>query len=241
MLSTTSTWDATTRELVVTVTADFQAQRTITINLAVVLTEDGVTGSDSGYAQANAYAGGSNGSMGGYEKLPSPVPASQMVYDHVARAIEPAFAGDRNSFPAVVNNGDPHSKTYTFTLPTDWDEQKIHIIGLMMDPTGRIDNASKGIIDDLASVTDLEQTFKGFGVYPNPATTYAIVEMELEATSDVQLRLVDMSGKEIAARNYGAVETSSTIQLNTADLNAGVYLVELTVNGQRMTKRLVIE
>ncbi len=93
----------------------------------------------------------------------------------------------------------------------------------------------------MADVTDLEQTFKGFSIYPNPATTVATVEIQLEATSDVQLRLVDMSGKELAARNYGAVQTSSTIQLNTLDLNAGVYLVELTVNGQRMTKRLVIE
>ena len=78
-------------------------------------------------------------------------------------------------------------------------------------------------------------------IYPNPASTIAIVEIQLEATSDVQMRLIDMSGKELAARNYGALETSSTIQLNTMDLNAGVYLVELTVNGQRMTKRLVIE
>lgn len=241
ILSTTSTWDAATRELTVTLTADFQDDANDNYKLAVVLTEDGVTGTGSGFAQANAYAGGGNGPMGGYENLPSPVPAAQMVYDHVARAIEPSFGGDATSFPAVVNNGESHSKTYTFTLPTDWDEQNIHIIGMMMDPTGRIDNASKGIIDDLASVTDLEQTFKGFGVYPNPASTFAIVEMELEATSDVQLRLLDMSGKEIAARNYGAVETSSTIQLNTADMNAGVYLVELTVNGQRMTKRLVIE
>ncbi|MFK7783724.1 MAG: Omp28-related outer membrane protein [Crocinitomicaceae bacterium] len=241
LISTTSTWDAATRELEVTITADFQAAANDDYKLAVVLTEDGVTGTGSGYAQANAYAGGSNGPMGGYENLPSPVPAAQMVYDHVARALEPSFAGDATSFPATVNSGDSHSKTYSFTLPADWDEQNIHIIGLMMDPTGKIDNASKSYIDDLASVTDLEQTFKGFGVYPNPASTYAIVEMELEATSDVQLRLIDMSGKEIASRSYGAVETSSTIQLNTADLNAGVYLVELTVNGQRMTKRLVIE
>lgn len=241
LISTTSTWDATTRELSVTVTADFQAAANDNYKLAVVLTEDDVTGTGSGYAQANAYAGGGNGPMGGYENLPSPVPAAQMEYDHVARAIEPSFAGDATSFPATVNNGDSHSKTYNFTLPADWDEQKIHIIGLMMDPTGRIDNASKGIIDALASVSDMEQTFKGFGVYPNPASTFAIVEFELEATSDVQLRLIDMSGKEMASRYYGAVETSSTIQLNTADLNAGVYLVELTVNGQRMTKRLVIE
>lgn len=241
LISTTSTWDATSRDLVVTVTADFQSAANDNYKLAVVLTEDGVTGTGSGYNQSNAYAGGGNGVMGGYELLPGSVPAAQMVYDHVARGIQPSFAGDATSFPAVVNSGDSHSKTYTFNLPMDWDEQKIHIIGMMMNPTGQIDNASKSGIDDLADVTDLEQTFKGFGVYPNPASTYAIVEIELEATSDVQLRLVDMSGKEVAARNYGAMETSSTIQLNTADLNAGVYLVELTVNGQRMTKRLVIE
>lgn len=240
-LSTTSTWDASTRELVVTVTADFQAAANNNYKLACVLTEDGVTGTGSGYNQSNAYAGGSNGVMGGYELLPSSVPASQMVYDHVARAIEPSFAGDATSFPATVNSGDVHSKDYTFTLPADWDEQKINIIGMMMAPNGRIDNASKSGIHDLASLTDLEQTFKGFSIYPNPASTFAIVEIELEATSDVQMRLLDMSGKEVAARNYGSLETSSTIQLNTLELNAGVYLVELTVNGQRMTKRLVID
>lgn len=240
-ISTTSTWDATTRELVVTVTADFQAAANNNYKLACVLTEDGVTGTGSGYNQANAYAGGGNGVMGGYELLPSSVPAAQMVYDHVARAIQPSFGGDATSFPATVASGDVHSKVYTFTLPTDWDEQKINIIGMMMAPTGRIDNASKSGIDDLASVTDLEQTFKGFSIYPNPASTFAIVEVELEATSDVQMRLLDMSGKEVAARNYGSLQTSSTIQLNTLELNAGVYLVELTVNGQRMTKRLVID
>ena len=240
-ISTTTTWDAVTRDLEVTVTADFQAAANDNYKLAVVLTEDGVTGTGSGYNQSNAYAGGGNGVMGGYELLPSSVPAAQMVYDHVARGIQPSFAGDATSFPAVVNSGDTHSKTYMFNLPADWDEQKIHVIGMMMDPAGRIDNASKGIIDALADVTDLEQTFKGFSIYPNPASTFATVEIQLEATSDVQLRLIDMSGKELAARNYGALEVSSTIQLNTFDLNAGVYLVELTVNGQRMTKRLVIE
>ena len=240
-LSTTSTWDATSRELVVTITADFQAAANDNYKLAVVLTEDGVTGTSSGYNQANAYAGGGNGVMGGYELLPSSVPAAQMVYDHVARAIEPSFGGDATSFPATVASGEVHSKDYTFTLPAEWNENNIHIIGMMMDPAGRVDNASKSGIDGLVSLTDLEQTFKGFSIYPNPATTVATVEIQLEATSDVQLRLIDMSGKEIAARNYGALEISSTIQLNTIDLNAGVYLVELTVNGQRMTKRLVIE
>ncbi len=240
-ISTTSTWNAITRDLVVTVTADFQSAATSSYKLAVVLTEDDVTGTGSGYNQSNAYAGGGNGVMGGYEALPSSVPAAIMVYDHVARGIMPSFGGDPTSFPATVNAGDVHSKTYTFNLDASWDEQQINIIGMMMSPNGRIDNASKSGIEALNAITDLEQNFKGFGIYPNPASSYAIVEIQLESTSDVHLRLIDMSGKEIAARNYGALETSSTIQLNTADLNGGVYLVELTVNGQRMTKRLVIE
>ncbi len=241
-MSTTSTWNSTTRELAVTVTADFQSAANNNYKLACVLTEDGVTGTGSGYNQANAYAGGGNGVMGGFELLPSPVPAAQMVYDHVARAIVPSFAGDATSFPATVTAGDVHSKTYTFTLDNTWDEYNIHIIGLLIDPTGKIDNASKSGIEALSiGLTDLESTFKGFTIYPNPASTMATVEIQLEATSDVQMRLIDMSGKEIAARNYGALETSSAIQLNTTDLNAGVYLVEVTVNGQRMTKRLVIE
>lgn len=241
-MSTTSTWNATTRELAVTVTADFQSAANNNYKLACVLTEDDVTGTGSGYNQANAYAGGGNGVMGGFELLPSPVPASQMVYDHVARAIVPSFAGDATSFPATVNAGDVHSKTYTFTLETTWDEYNVHIIGLLIDPTGKIDNASKSGIEALSiGLTDLEETFKGFTIYPNPASTIATIEIQLDETADVQLRLIDMSGKEIAARNYGALTTTSSVQLNTTELNAGVYLVEVTVNGQRMTKRLVIE
>lgn len=242
ILTNTSTWDAATRELSVTISADFQSAANNNYKLACVLTEDGVTGTGSGFNQANAYAGGGNGVMGGFELLPNPVPAAQMVYDHVARAITPSFAGDATSFPATVNAGDVHAKTYTFTLPVEWDENEIHIIGLLIDPTGKIDNASKSGIDGLSSsVSDLEQNFKGFTIYPNPASTVATIEIQLNETADVEVRLIDMSGKEIAARNYGALTTTSSISINTTDLNAGVYLVEVTVNGQRMTRRLVIE
>ena len=70
----------------------------------------------SGYNQSNAYAGGGNGVMGGFETLPSSVPAAQMVYDHVARVIAPSFTGYANSFPAVVNSGESHTINFSFLL-----------------------------------------------------------------------------------------------------------------------------
>jgi hypothetical protein len=47
--------------------------------LGVIISEDNVSGTTSGYAQVNYYAGGGAGPMGGYELLPDPVPAAQMV------------------------------------------------------------------------------------------------------------------------------------------------------------------
>lgn len=247
-----ATWNSTTRVLNVSVTADFQASANNNYKLACVLTEDGVTGT-TGYAQSNAYAGGSNGVMGGFESLPNPVPASQMVYDHVARAIQPSFGGFANSFPAVVNSGDAHTVNFSFTLPASWDENSLHIIGLLIDPTGRIDNAGKATITEAVAngyvngtgvgmeEMTLEQIDAIFQIFPNPTSTNAIVSVNLTKESTVSLKMMDMSGKELAARNYGSIAGSSSIELNTSGLQAGVYLIELTVNNETMVKRLIVE
>ena len=251
-MSNGATWDPSTRELVVSVTADFQIAGNNSYKMLCVLTEDGVTGTTSSYAQSNFYSGGSNGVMGGYEALPNPVPASQMVYDHVARAITPSFAGESTCFAPVISAGDSVTNQYTFTLPADWDENKMYIIGMLVAPNGRIDNAAKttipeavanGLIEacNLSIGTILPQLDDLFKLYPNPANDHAIVEINVKAESDVQLRLLDLSGKVIAANDYGTIATSSVVNLNTAKLNTGVYLLELTVNGERMTKRLVVE
>lgn len=241
-ISNTPNWDPVTRELEVTVTADFQSAANSDYKLACVLTEDGVTGTSGGYAQSNAYAGGGNGEMGGYELLPNPVPASQMVYDHVARKILPSFGGDPASFPATVNAGDQHSRTYTFTLPADWNENNIHVIGLLIDPSGRIDNAGKSTVFSATGVDELNSnTAQTFNMYPNPSTTTTTVEVIIDNESDVKLSVVDMSGKVVESRDYGSMTTTSTIQLNTSTLDAGVYMVHLTIDNVQMTKRLVIQ
>lgn len=154
LISNTATYSPISRTLTVTVSADFQMGANSNYKLACVLTEDGVTGTGSAYSQSNAYAGGGNGVMGGFESLPNPVPAAQMVYDHVARAIQPSFTGMVNSFPATVNAGETHSQTFTFTLAADWDTSEIHIIGLLFDPAGDVDNAGE---IDLSEADILEE------------------------------------------------------------------------------------
>jgi len=239
-INNSSTWNSATRELSVTVEADFSAAANNNYRLACVLTEDGVTGTTSDYDQANAYAGGTNGVMGGYELLPNPVPASQMVYDHVARDIAPDFAGDPASFPATVNAGEQHSVTFTFTIPQEWNISQMHIIGLLIDPNGQIDNAGKSVIDEVSSLDEItnDQTFR---MYPNPSSTVTVIEADLSQDADISLTLTDMAGKIVDAREYGMVTPGTKLPIATSALESGVYIVQLTVNGKHLTKQLVVE
>jgi hypothetical protein len=244
-----ATWDATTRVLNVSVTSNFSMVANSNYKAACVLTEDEVTGTGAGWSQSNAYAGGNNGVMGGFEALSNPVPAATMVYNHVARAISPSFNGMPNSYPATVNAGESYTMNVSFTLPADWDETKINIIGMIIDPTGKIENAGRATIAEAVTngyvagltempVTDLTQVMT---VYPNPASTAATVNLHIAQASNISMKLVDFAGKVMSDKAYGTVQGDYQINLNTSNFKAGVYFVELTVNGQTTSKKLIIE
>ena len=248
-----ATWDAATRVLNVSVKATFALAATSSYKLACVLTEDGVTGTGASYNQSNAYAGGGNGVMGGFEALPNPVPAAQMVYNHVARVIAPSFTGFANSFPAVVNPGESHIINFSFLVPATWDETQMHIIGMILSPNGRIENAgtatiaeavangyevgaNAGLYEGLSYQLDAE-----VNMYPNPATDKTIVSINLKKSSDVSIQVMDMNGKILRAANYSNLNGTSTIEMNTENLNSGIYAVVVTIDGVISTQRLVVE
>ena len=246
-----ATWDPTSRVLNVSVRYNYALAANGNYKSACVLTEDDVTGTGAGWSQSNAYAGGNNGVMGGFEALPNPVPAAQMVYNHVARAIAPSFSGMAGIFPATINVGDVHIVNYSFTLPAGWDETKINIIGMLIDPTGKIDNAGKadittavgngyqqGINAGIAQVLSSDHTV---ALAPNPATGSSSILLNLNTESDVLITLVDLNGKLIAQGTYNNLSGAQSIALNLNGLAAGIYAVNVQVNGAQFTEKLVIE
>ncbi len=243
-----ATWDPATRELNISVTTNMTQATTGAYTVACVLTEDGVTGSGAGYNQANAYAGGNNGVMGGFEALPSPVPAAQMVYDHVARAIAPSFTGQTGVIPTSTSVGSTYTANFSFTLPSTWDETQMHIVGMLIDPQGKIDNAGYTNIDSavingyVAGVEEISGVLleQMLVVAPNPATDFTNITMHIPSKAQVSLKVLDAKGSILQGRQYGSLQGDFEVGINTSNFAAGLYLVELEMNGQRIQKKLII-
>mgnify|MGYP002634043870 FL=1 len=99
------------------------------------------------------------------------------------------------------------------------------------------------LIDNTGVATGVEDlnNASAFTIFPNPATTSTSIEISLDNKSEVAVRVLDLLGKEVATKNYGVLSASSVINLNTTDYPTGIYLVEVSVNGQSATRRLIIK
>lgn len=244
-------YNSTTGLLEVSVTADFQQSISGNYRLACVITEDNVTGSGSGWSQSNAYAGGGNGEMGGFELLPNPVPSALMVYDHVARIILPGFNGLANSFPSSVAAGEVHTVLFKIAVPSTWDVNELNIVGLLIDPTGDIDNAgfatlaeaqTNGLISS-ETIVGIEESspVNDYSLYPNPAEDMAHVSIGNVMQETVIIRIYDLGGNLVAEKNYGELSGDMILPVNTSLMNAGVYMVQVNVGEHQQTSRLVVQ
>lgn len=210
--------------------------------LAAVITEDGVTGTGSGYNQANYYSGGGAGDMGGYEDLTDPVPAADMVYDHVARALgDDEILGTTGSLPTSIAASTYEG--YTYTIPKgDWDLTKLHFIGMLVDgETGEILNA--GITRNL-SASGIEENEADFNlsVYPNPSTDLTNIKVSLIETSDVNVEIYNALGELVYSKNTQNLTAGAYIySVDVTAFSAGMYTVRTVVNNTVQTAKLSIQ
>ena len=131
--------DADSTTIAVRTATTFSAtEENASYRLAFVLLEDSVTG----YKQANYFAGGGSGEMGGFEDLPQ---YADVVYDDVARGIWRNYVGTISSVPTSVEKGVPYTYEYSFSVPAGVQRaSKLSVVTLLINArTGEIVNAAK--------------------------------------------------------------------------------------------------
>ena len=231
--------------LKVNLNVNFQNSVSGNYKLACVLVEDSVTGTTPQYYQSNSYSGGSSlidvdGSD--WANKPSSVPASQMVYRHVARGIAPNFNGSPLANTSY-NSGDTETLCFEFTLDPSWDLSKIHIVGMLIDNGNMIDNASSSSIGDAENLgyTPCATTSTGLelngpdkiNIYPNPATDNIYISNLFEKSI---IKIYDIQGKLVLENKISNKE-----YVNISTLAKGIYQVKFEGNNLNETRKLIIE
>ena len=144
------------------------------------------------------------------------------------------------TFPLTIASGSVQTISVRFTpnsaglktavlnvVSNDFDEAaySFNIQGLASLSTG---------IDQLANEN-------GIKLYPNPSNSTAVLSMEIKEAGSVSVKVFNMNGQEVMEGFEQALESGKqSIQMNTANLNAGVYLVEVICNGVANKIKLVV-
>ena len=191
-------------------TAEFvNSQSLANYRWAFAVTENDVC--DKGYEQKNYYAGGSHGSMDGWENYGSYTTAVPPT--HVARAIYD-YNGVYGSFPSSVTAFEPVEYRKVLELPGNIaDNTKLNIIALLFNSiSGEIINACEAqITGGTSSIADVQDTAS-----PNIA----------------------VANGSIIADGALSVYTANGEQVENTNLKSGLYVVK---DGNTMTKKVLVK
>ena len=233
-------WNPETREVTFDLQSEFVADINTELRFGVIFIEDSLHGTSDEWAQYNLYADGSNGPMCGFENLPDPVPAEQMHYDHVARAIIDTPFGTPASLPQVITTGSVITYNYAYTLPETWRYNKLNIIGFLVDMgTKEILNANN-VISSFVGV-NAPGFEKSVAVYPNPFGEYTNVTFNLDNASKAGIEVMDIMGKTVYIINERKFAAGlNNIRVASDNLPNGMYILKLTIGNQTITRKISV-
>ncbi len=104
---------------------------------------------------------------------------------------------------------------------------------------GLIAVLTDGTVLILGNVTGLEEplAYTDFDVFPNPATTDVSIRFDPSANGEKAIRLSDLSGRTVLSMD---AVFGTEVQLNTAALSEGLYMIHIETAGNVVTQKLII-
>ncbi len=226
-------------QLSITATGEFLQDLSGDYRFACVIVEDSVHGTASGYKQSNYYGNNALGSMGGFEDLGGSIPASQMYYEAVGRALVGGFKGVSGSLPATINAGDIYSHDFTYGIPSTININHTWVVAMILNyDNGEVINVDKA--NWMFNTGINEPANASVFVYPNPANDIAYVDIRMANRCDVTIQITDGLGRLISSSSFPSLSGSEVLPLNITGLNPGLYQVQIKAGAQTLIRKLLI-
>ncbi|MBS1687748.1 MAG: Omp28-related outer membrane protein [Bacteroidetes bacterium] len=195
--------------------------------LVLVLTEDGLSGTDDAthkWSQHNYYSGGSQGPMGGFESKASDV--AGQIYNHVARSISPSVSGTSGVLPASMSASSTYNATLTATLADGWVSANMHaIVMLVRNSDGQVLNTQSTTVP--LGVANVTAGINAVRLFPNPANEQSTLAFSLQESNTVQITVTDVVGRTVYTSVQQMTAGNQQVTIPTASLTPGLYNVKL--------------
>ena len=106
---------------------------------------------------------------------------------------------------------------------------KIEVDTISIDYAWGVDSVVNSAVNELADA--------GFGLYPNPTNGMVTVDVSSIQSSKLTIKVTDLVGREVYSA--GRDMMVKTTYINTQSWPAGTYVVTITTDSGRYTRRLI--
>ena len=94
---------------------------------------------------------------------------------------------------------------------------------------------------DHTDVTDLTALDKLITVYPNPASNELFLDCTLPKASNISVTVTNMVGEQVMMKDFKNVNKMELLQLNTASLENGIYLVKVSNGTNSFNTKVMVQ
>jgi hypothetical protein len=211
------TWDPNTREIVADVSAIYTDNSAGDMRMVLMIVEDSMSGIGSGWDQSGS-------------------PFAPFYHRHVTRDyVEEDCYGVDNVIPNIVSSGASYTHQFTYTLPNDFNEDKISLVAAVVKYMEGNDAGYVGVrgnrnvynakekhlynVGTVSGTYDLENELR---IYPNPTNSLVYF------SENIDYKLYNVVGKLIKQGKGNSIDLS--------DLTNGIYILESKNNRVRIVK-----
>ncbi len=161
-------------------------------------------------------------------------------YKHTMRRMLPDANG--TAIPAVAANGEfSFAEEFTFDVGNVtagsfnlWNNDVEIIVFVQNTATKEIMQGAYSYTNTIG-LEELNVNSTAVKMYPNPAKDVLNVEIDANKNGKAQIEIMNALGQVVYNSGADITEGNNTISINTSDLKAGLYIINVTANGSSRT------
>ncbi|MCB0641844.1 MAG: T9SS type A sorting domain-containing protein [Phaeodactylibacter sp.] len=153
------------------------------------------------------------------------------------------FSNNVREFESVTVTGPFSANTrIRFRCDASAKDRKVYLDDLLIEgcqSSARLEGED-AVAFQFEAAAELKAAISNVSVFPNPANDFLNINYNLTKDAAVQLTVMDLAGKVIEIRQLDGQAGEQTARIETGNVMPGFYFVQLTTEGQNVSKKFVV-